>query len=149
MKLHRSYSVEEAADCLGMHKNTVRTWIRAGLPIVGGRGPTLILGSELRAFLEARRKRAKRPCPLGFLFCMKCRAARPPAAGMMDYVAFSARGGNLRALCPDCLSIMHRRIKEADLARFGADLEVTRAQAPPRLSRCASASLNRDSAKDA
>jgi integrase len=38
VKLHRNYSVEEAAGCLNSHKNTVRRWIKEGLPTVGGRG---------------------------------------------------------------------------------------------------------------
>jgi hypothetical protein len=32
------YTVEEAARCLAVHKNTVRRWIKAGPPTVGGRG---------------------------------------------------------------------------------------------------------------
>jgi len=31
-KTHRNYSVEEAATLLGVHRNTVREWIRRGLP---------------------------------------------------------------------------------------------------------------------
>jgi hypothetical protein len=44
VKLHRSYSVEQAAQGLNVHKNTARRWIKDGLPTVGGRGQTLILG---------------------------------------------------------------------------------------------------------
>ncbi len=35
VKIHRSYTVEDAARCLAVHKNTVRRWIKAGLPTVG------------------------------------------------------------------------------------------------------------------
>ena len=31
IKLHRSYSVGEAAEALGVHKNTVANWLRQGL----------------------------------------------------------------------------------------------------------------------
>lgn len=149
MKLHRNYSVEEAAKCLKVHKHTVRNWIKRGLPIVGGRGQTLILGSELRAFLEAKRKQAKRPCPPGFLFCLRCREPKPPAGGMVDYAPIATTSGNLKALCPDCLTVMHRRIKEADLARFMSALGVTLTHASPRLGGCVSPSLNCASGKDA
>jgi len=37
VKIHRIYTVEDAACCLAVHKNTVRRWIKAGLP-TGGRG---------------------------------------------------------------------------------------------------------------
>jgi excisionase family DNA binding protein len=46
IKIHQSYTVEEAADTLGTHKNTVRLWINEqGLPIVDERRPILLLGS--------------------------------------------------------------------------------------------------------
>lgn len=50
IKLHRPYSVEEAARALGVHKNSVRGWIKDGLPTVDHSRPLLILGQELRAY---------------------------------------------------------------------------------------------------
>jgi hypothetical protein len=31
-KIHRSYTVEESATLFGVHRNTVREWVRRGLP---------------------------------------------------------------------------------------------------------------------
>lgn len=45
--------------CLAVHKNTVRRWIKASLPTVGGRGKSLIPGSQLRPFLEGRHRSAR------------------------------------------------------------------------------------------
>ncbi len=132
VKIHRSYTVEDAAHCLAVHKNTVRRWIKAGLPTVGGRGKTLILGSQLRSFLEVRRKDAKRPCPTGHLYFLKCQAPRPPAAAMTEYIPITPTSGNLKALCPECTGIMYRRIKEADQAEFCAERVVAAPQALPR-----------------
>jgi hypothetical protein len=145
VKVHRSYNVGEAAGRLGVHKNTVRRWINETLPTVGWRGETLILGWELRSFLESRRLAAKRPCPPGHLFCLKCREPRRPAGQMGEYAAVTATSGNLTALCPECLTAMHRRVREADLARFWAELEVTRTQPPPHLNGRPKPSLNGDS----
>jgi DNA-binding transcriptional MerR regulator len=33
IKIHYSYTVKDAADALGTNKNTVRLWIKQGLPI--------------------------------------------------------------------------------------------------------------------
>jgi len=136
VKIHRIYTVEDTARCLAVHKNTVRRWIKAGLPTVGGHGKTLILGSELRLFLEVRRKNAKRPCPPGHFYCLKCQAPRPPAAAMTDYFPITPTSGNLKALCPECTGIMCRRIKEVDRGRFCEDRAVTLPQALPRLDEC-------------
>jgi|GEM_PF-6469059 len=34
VKIHRNCIAEEAAELLGVHKNTVRAWVKAGLQIV-------------------------------------------------------------------------------------------------------------------
>ena len=62
VKLHRNYTVEEIASLLFVHKNTVREWVKLGLPVIDNKRPMLILGQELAAFLQARRIKNKRTC---------------------------------------------------------------------------------------
>jgi hypothetical protein len=78
--------------------------------------------SELRVFLKARRKRAKRPCPPGLMSCAKCGEPRPPAGRMIDYTPLVAASGNLIGLCPKFSGRMFRRVKQADVVRFQAAL---------------------------
>ena len=54
IKLHRSYSVGEAAATLGVHKNTVANWLRQGLQPIDKVRQILIHGEELRRFLSVR-----------------------------------------------------------------------------------------------
>jgi excisionase family DNA binding protein len=148
IKIHRAYSVEEAARALGAHKNSVRGWIKKGLPLVDGGRPVLILGQELRAFLERRRTAGKRPCPPGTIFCLKCREPRGPALGMVEYVARNAATGDLTALCETCGTMMFRRARHSDVAAImpGSDVQIREAGA--RLLERASPSLNCDERKD-
>jgi hypothetical protein len=110
-KLHRSYSVEETARLFNVHRNTVRAWMKAGLPAIDDRKPAMVRGADLRQFLEARRKAARRPCAPGTLYCFGCRQARAPALGMADYMAGEGGAGNLKALCEVCGTVMHRRAR--------------------------------------
>ena len=146
IKIHRNYSVEEAARSLNVGKPTVRRWIKNGLPTVGGRGPTLMLGSEIREYLERQRSQAKRPCPRGHMYCFKCRAHRPPAGRMAEYAAITATSGNLTGLCGDCFTVMNRQTKAVDLVRLWADLEVTETRPSLHISASPSPSLNDNSA---
>jgi len=54
-KIHRSYTVDEIADLYAVGKNTVRHWIKQGLPACDSKRPMLVLGSELNFFHEKRR----------------------------------------------------------------------------------------------
>lgn len=148
VKTHRSYSVEEAADLLGVHKNTVRAWLKAGLRTCDGKGPTLIIGPHLREFLKARRVKAKQPLNLWEMYCLKCRDPKRPWGNEADYEPMTAKTGNLKALCPDCERGMNRRVNLAQLAQIRGKLAVTFQQALPRVSDRCHPSLNSDSRQE-
>jgi len=144
VKMRHTYTVGEIAHLLAIHKNTVREWIKAGLPIIDDRRPILILGSDLIAFLRARRARKKRPCGPGQMYCFRCRAPKFPAGDMAEYIAITEKVGNLTAICPDCTSMMHRLVSRAKLEDFRAKMDITFPQALRRLSESEQPSENSD-----
>jgi excisionase family DNA binding protein len=144
VKIHRTYTVDEAARLLGHHKNTIRSWIKQGLPTIDQQRPLLIHGQDLRGFLEAKRKALKQTCRPGEIYCVGCRAPKSPAGRMADYVPSSATSGYLRGICPDCGSLIHRRVSSAKLELVAADLEVTDQRAPSRIGGSADPSVNSD-----
>jgi len=123
-KIHRSYTVEESATLFGVHRNTVREWVRRGLPTSDRKRPTLILGSELLAFLQARRLKNKRPCQAGEIYCVCCRAPKTPAGDMAEYQPFSTTGGSLVGICPSCESMIYRRVNLAKLEQVRGKLDI-------------------------
>lgn len=147
-KLHRSYSVNELAIVLGVHKQTVRGWIKAGLPADDSKRPALILGEEFQEWFGKRRKAAKRPLQPGQFYCFKCRQPKAPALGMVEYAATNASTGNLKAMCEACDTMMHRRVKLTDLASEMPNLDVQRTEAAPSISERTKPSLNTDNPKD-
>ena len=144
VKLHRSYSVPELATRLAVHKNTVRQWQRDGLAPIDASRPVLFQGAVVRAFLAKRNASRKRPCQPGTLYCFRCREPRPPALGMVEFVAITAVSGNLRAICATCDTLMHRRARCAALPADMPGLDVQIRQAPPRLKGSSSPSLKCD-----
>ena len=143
-KIHRSYSVEQVARLFNTHKNTVRQWIKSGLPTCDTKRPYLILGSELRAFLQSRRARKKCPCGPGEFYCFRCRAPRPPAEGMVDYVPTSDTLGNLSAICPECSILMNRRTSLTRLRQFEGVFDITFPLALRRIVESPQPSVNSD-----
>lgn len=128
-KKHRAYSVQELADLLGVHKHTVRLWLKKGLPAIDGVNPTLIHGGEFQEWWTKQRKAAKRPCQPGQMYCFKCKEPKAPALGMVEYAATNAATGNLKALCETCETVMCQRIRLAKLtARMpGMDVQIIQA----------------------
>ena len=124
-KIHRNYTVEEAAATLGVHVQTVRRWNKQGLPVVEGRGPTLFLGRALREFLEARSAARKNPSGPGEMFCVRCRAPRRPEGGIVDYWPKTPTYGELEGICPSCSGMIYRRVSRARLAECAGSLDIS------------------------
>lgn len=133
VKLHRSYSIGELAECCGVHKNTVRNWQANGLQPIDNARPALFHGPTVRAFLGRRIASRKQPCPPGTLYCLRCRSPRRPALGLLEYRPLSPASGNLCAICEVCEGIMHRRVRMADLAKAMPGLTVQNAHREQRL----------------
>lgn len=144
IKLHRSYCVDELARCVGVHKNTVRYWRAKGLQPIDKSRPLLFQGATARAFLANHKSSRKRPCPTGTLYCFRCREPRAPALGMVDFIPVRPGTGNLRALCECCETIMHRRVREADISKVMPACTVQFEEGQPSLSGQSAPTLNCD-----
>lgn len=144
VKIHRSYTVEEIANLFGIHKNTVRSWVKGGLATCDNRRPMLILGQDLASFLQARRVKNKQTCKPGELYCVCCRATKYPADCMVDYLPITETFGNLIAICPDCNSIMNRRVNLAKLELVRGGMDITFPQAMQHINESTKPTVNSD-----
>ncbi|MBM4263548.1 MAG: helix-turn-helix domain-containing protein [Deltaproteobacteria bacterium] len=142
VKIHRSYTVEEVARLFGGHRNTVRHWIKRGLPTVDDKRPTLILGRELAEFLQGLRQKNKRKCQPGEIYCVGCRAPQKPAGDMAEYKPLTPSLGNLVAICPVCDAMIYRRINPAKLQQVCGNLNVTVPQVGEHISESSRVSVN-------
>jgi len=144
-KIHRSYTVEEVAGLLGVHKNTVRRWIRSGLKPVDHLRPTILRGLEVSAFLQDRKAKGKRPCGPGEIYCFKCRTPRSPDGGFVDLEVVSPTSGRLVGLCPACGTLLFRQVNPAKINNFRGNLEITIRPAQSRLRDSLTPKLDDDS----
>jgi hypothetical protein len=124
IKIHRTYSIGEAAACMLVHKQTVRAWVKQGLALVDLQRPALIHGSVFIAFLKLRREKGRRPCGTAEIYCVRCRIPKTPAFAVADYIAKSAKTGNLVGICPSCERLMYRCVSLARLDEVRGVLEV-------------------------
>jgi hypothetical protein len=125
VKIHRNYTVEEIASLFGTHKNTVRAWVKAGLPTCDSKRPILILGRDLVEYLKARRTKNKQPCQPGEIYCVRCRATKRPAGDMAEYQPITDSLGNLMGICPACDTMIFRCASMTKLDEIRGKLDIT------------------------
>lgn len=144
VKIHRSYAVEEIARLFGIHKNTVRHWVKDGLTSIDDKRPMLILGHVLVAFLQVRRVKNKQTCKPGELYCVRCRTPKSPAGDMVEYSPITEKFGNLIAICPDCNSLMNRHVSMAQIGEFYGKMDITFPQATRHIVESTKPTVNSD-----
>ena len=144
VKVHRTYTVQEVGRLFGVHRNTVREWIKHGLPAIDDRRPVLIHGRDLGEYLTRRRQQGRRPCRAGEMFCLRCRTPRHPAGNLVDYVSRTATLGTLVGICPVCETVMYRSLNPGKLAQVRGILDVAEPKAERDIVGTSGPSLNSD-----
>jgi len=116
--------VEEAALLYEVHKRTIRNWIIKGLAVCDDKRPLLILGTDLRLFLQQQRKANKRKCKPSELYCFKCREPRLPDQNTLQFIEETNTKGRVIAACSVCNSRMNKYFKLEKLTSIQRDLAV-------------------------
>ena len=103
------YTVEEVADLLSTHKNTIRSWMKQGLRRIDDAKPYLIHGIDLKAFIIQRQQSAKKPCQMGEIYCFRCRTPRKPWESIVDVTFLNQKTAQLTGICSVCEGKLNRR----------------------------------------
>lgn len=104
---HRSYTIKEITELLGINTKTCFRWIEEGLKLVdGGKKPILISGDSLKEFLKNRKLNKKIELGRYQFLCLTCKKASSAKRGSNKVV-----GNKKTALCRVCNGKMSRIIK--------------------------------------
>ncbi len=115
-----AYTIDEICDLYGnrkLHPQTVRGWIKKGLPTIDKKKPTLIFGSELHQFIGTMNASGKVKTEFHEMFCMKCQDARKPYKKEMQ-VELDRDFLRAKAICSECLSTMNKSYKKDDYTKL-------------------------------
>jgi excisionase family DNA binding protein len=148
IKATYTYDPGEVAKLLGIHRNTVRHWIKEGLRTIDDRRPFLVHGLTLKSFLAARQGARRRKCGPGEFYCFKCRVPRAAWGAMAEIADRTPTVSKLTAVCELCGTKMHRTIRRSDIEKIALVLELL-PKASERLNDRPDASVDCDLEKDA
>ncbi len=115
----REYSYKEIAELFNRHPRTVQSWRKQGLNILDGTAkPVLVLGSELKRFLQEKRRKKKRPLEIDEFYCPKC---DEPRKSIPDKIMVEATGRfmgdeikqlRIKGICTVCACSLSRLSSE-------------------------------------
>ncbi|MEM7521128.1 MAG: helix-turn-helix domain-containing protein [Pseudomonadota bacterium] len=133
IKSLQNYTIPEAAEVSGVSDRTIRTWIKQGFPAMQSERPTLVRGDALIAFIRSQRKARQSKVAQYEFYCLKCRAARKPAHGLVDCIV-KGRRAKLTALCETCETVMHKPVSGESIPELAKafDLSVSKVPCEPK-----------------
>ena len=126
IKVNRNYTFQELAGVLGVHKNTVASWVKNGLPCLKDCRPFLIIGPDARKFLKAKRRGKKQKCKPNELYCLRCKLPTTLAANIVEYVPKSPSKGRLTGFCIRCGCVVNKYISYGSLDRCMTIFDLTK-----------------------
>lgn len=133
IKINFPYLVHEIARACKVTRGTVRRWQKQGLVALDGHKPLMFLGAEVRAFLEWKRQRSKRPCGPGQIYCVRCRVPKVPMKNFAHYRHLNGLVGTLIGKCPDCECAIYRHVNVQRLELVCGELVVDLTEEDARL----------------
>jgi hypothetical protein len=110
------YSVPQTARLLGVAEGTIRAWLRAGLPALDPNRPTVILGADLKAWLQERQISRRHKCGPDELFCLRCRRPRTLRPNSAQLIEKNPKMLMIRGNCSTCGTVMHKVASRANTA---------------------------------
>ncbi|MEQ9241894.1 hypothetical protein [Roseovarius indicus] len=116
IKSHRNYEIEELAECVGVTPQTVRTWIKEGLPAITDKRPFLIVGNPAKAFLKEREAARKVKRGQGEFYCVRCKQPRKAALGLTETATMANGRRVLKGFCDVCETPCSRFLPASDAA---------------------------------
>lgn len=134
-----SYTIEQAADALGVHPQTIRGWRKSGLHVMQSKRPHLVYGGDLLDFLSDRQLRTRTKLGVNEFYCLKCRRAVIPAGSMADFEYQEGSTGRLVGLCPNCETAIYRFVNVSKIRDTAPALELAFTTPPVGLSGSATA----------
>lgn len=103
IKAKYSYMLQELADVIGCHANTISNWIKLeGLQRIDGIYPYMLYGQVVIDFLKARQLKNKNKLLINEFRCCTCQVPRKAWEAIATIKTINSKVAMLQAVCEQC-----------------------------------------------
>ena len=114
IKTREAYTTAKICELLNVHERTVQEWYKEGLKKLNEQKPFLVMGHELKRFLEKKLKSRKTKLSPDEFYCTKCRKGVKPTNNVSIIVSVNSIGNKgykamtIKGICENCNSKLNR-----------------------------------------
>lgn len=108
IKSTQTYSLEEIAICLGVHKNTPIRWLKMELKRIDDERPYLVYGQVLIDFLRNKQEKQRQKCRPHEIFCVKCKTSQIPENSTVTIEIYNSKKLMIKGRCSCCGSNINK-----------------------------------------
>lgn len=129
IKERESYSFRDVSKLLAVHIRTVQKWKKEGLKTIGK--PSLVMGFELKRFLNIRRLERKCQLKENEFYCTKCKKAVKSLENKVQLKSTNRTIGKahqkeclIRGICETCGTPVNRLSHEGKLLEIQISFQI-------------------------
>ncbi len=118
IKSKYSYSLQELADVIGCHPNTICNWMKNdGLQRIDGIYPYMLYGQVVIDFLKSRQLK-KRKLLINEFRCCACKTSRGAWQAIATIKTINSKVAMLQAVCERCNGKINKIISQKNLSEI-------------------------------
>jgi hypothetical protein len=108
IKERLSYSTQDIVILFNLHKRTVQEWYTQGLPKIDERKPYLVLGANLKTFINKRQGKRKKSCKSNEFYCFKCKEPRTSWESLANIKFINEKSIMVIGICIQCKTRLNK-----------------------------------------
>lgn len=132
IKHRESYTLKQISETLNVHSRTVQEWRKEGLKTISTEKPFLVMGYDLKEFLNKKLNSRKTKLKANQFFCTKCRSAVTSKNNEVHLANLNKAIGNqgfkgltVKGLCQECGTKLNKFSHEGKLKDLQNNFTIT------------------------
>ncbi len=132
VKYRESYTLKQISETLSVHPRTVQEWRKEGLKTISTEKPFLIMGYDLKEFLNKKLQSRKTKLEANQFYCTKCRNAVRSKNNEVHLASLNKTIGNqgfkgliVKGICQECGTKLNKFSHDGRLQELKSTFNIT------------------------